>query len=337
MSEYIGREPVTSLFNTDTFTGNDGPTYTLTYSPGSVNSILVFIDGVYQMPGVSNAYIVSNKTLTFSENVSSLSTIFVLYLGLSAAIGTPGTGTVDFPQLSSTILPPGVIWDYAGSSAPSGWVLCNGVAISRSSFSGLFTAIGTVYGVGDGSTTFNVPDFRGRMAVGAGKADYTFTILPAGVNTGTNKITVTANDVLRSGTPLLYTTTGTAIGGLVSSTVYYAAFVLGAPTQMGLCTTLAQAQNGTPIITLSSQGTGIHTFSVNNYVTKTLGAVGGEESHAMTIDELLAHSHTGAAQTGATASAGAAVLSSANTGSTGGNNPFNLLSPYTVINKIIKT
>jgi microcystin-dependent protein len=62
----------------------------------------------------------------------------------------------------------GQVIDYAGSTIPSGWQQCDGSAISRTTFSALFTAIGTTWGVGDGSTTFNVPDLRGRTAIGAG-------------------------------------------------------------------------------------------------------------------------------------------------------------------------
>ncbi len=55
---------------------------------------------------------------------------------------------------------------FAGSSAPSGWLLCFGQAISRTTYASLFTTIGTTYGVGDGSTTFNLPDLRGRVVAG---------------------------------------------------------------------------------------------------------------------------------------------------------------------------
>lgn len=63
----------------------------------------------------------------------------------------------------------GTVLDYAGNTAPTGYLLCYGQAINRVTFASLFTAIGTVYGAGDGSTTFNIPDARGR--VGAGKDD----------------------------------------------------------------------------------------------------------------------------------------------------------------------
>lgn len=59
--------------------------------------------------------------------------------------------------------PSGSIQYYGGSSAPTGYLLCDGTAVSRTTYSVLFTAIGTTFGVGDGSTTFNVPDLRQRF------------------------------------------------------------------------------------------------------------------------------------------------------------------------------
>lgn len=60
----------------------------------------------------------------------------------------------------------GELVPYAGSTAPAGSLLCCGQAISRTAYAGLFAALSTTYGVGDGSTTFNLPDLRGRVAAG---------------------------------------------------------------------------------------------------------------------------------------------------------------------------
>jgi len=57
--------------------------------------------------------------------------------------------------------PPGIISAYAGGTAPSGWLECDGGAVSRATYAALFAAISTVYGPGNGTTTFNVPDLRG--------------------------------------------------------------------------------------------------------------------------------------------------------------------------------
>lgn len=64
---------------------------------------------------------------------------------------------------------PGVVLPYAGSSAPAGWLLCDGSAVSRTTYADLFSVIGTTFGAGDGSTTFNLPDPRGRGVIGAGQ------------------------------------------------------------------------------------------------------------------------------------------------------------------------
>ena len=65
-------------------------------------------------------------------------------------------------------IPVGSMQAFAGSSAPTGWLLCNGTTASRTTYSNLFSVIGTTYGVGDGSTTFGLPDMRGRVPMGAG-------------------------------------------------------------------------------------------------------------------------------------------------------------------------
>ena len=67
-------------------------------------------------------------------------------------------------------VPPGSITPYASAVAPNGWLPCDGRAISRSGHPALFAAIGTVWGAGDGNTTFHLPDLRRRTLVGAGGA-----------------------------------------------------------------------------------------------------------------------------------------------------------------------
>lgn len=63
-------------------------------------------------------------------------------------------------------LPPGCVMPYAGSTSPAGWLLCAGQAVSRTEYGALFAVVGTTYGTGDGSTTFNLPDLRGRTVAG---------------------------------------------------------------------------------------------------------------------------------------------------------------------------
>lgn len=64
--------------------------------------------------------------------------------------------------------PTGVVQMYAGSTIPSGWMDCDGSAISRTTYAKLFAIIGTTFGTGDGSTTFNIPNLKGRVPMGSG-------------------------------------------------------------------------------------------------------------------------------------------------------------------------
>lgn len=63
-------------------------------------------------------------------------------------------------------VPVGAVMPYAGTTAPGGWLFCYGQAVSRTTYARLFAAVSTTYGVGDGSTTFNLPDLRGRVVAG---------------------------------------------------------------------------------------------------------------------------------------------------------------------------
>jgi microcystin-dependent protein len=67
---------------------------------------------------------------------------------------------------TSVLMPIGVIMPYAGASAPTGYLFCDGDAVSRATYSDLFGIIGVTYGAGDGSTTFALPDLRGRVIAG---------------------------------------------------------------------------------------------------------------------------------------------------------------------------
>lgn len=83
----------------------------------------------------------------------------------STFYGSTGSSWTAFGG-ASTAVPAGTISAFAGTAAPSGYVLCDGSAISRTTYAALFAVIGTSFGQGDGSTTFNVPDLRGRFIRG---------------------------------------------------------------------------------------------------------------------------------------------------------------------------
>ncbi len=72
------------------------------------------------------------------------------------------------------IAPTGSVQMWAGGSAPTGWLLCDGATISRSTYANLFAVIGTTYGAGDGSTTFLVPNLQGKFPIGYNSGDGDF-------------------------------------------------------------------------------------------------------------------------------------------------------------------
>jgi hypothetical protein len=85
------------------------------------------------------------------------------------AQGSVNIGGIDFgPDAASEAIPAGTIMAYAGASVPGGWIKAEGQAVSREQYKRLFSALGTTWGAGNGSTTFNVPDLRSRFVVGAG-------------------------------------------------------------------------------------------------------------------------------------------------------------------------
>ena len=81
---------------------------------------------------------------------------------------TNGTGVSGNPTITSTSPPTGSIVGYGAAAAPTGWLLCDGSVVSRTTYAALYAVIGTTWGVGDGSTTFNVPDSKGRFPIGYG-------------------------------------------------------------------------------------------------------------------------------------------------------------------------
>ena len=89
--------------------------------------------------------------------------------------------------------PAGTILLFAGSSAPEGYLLCQGQEVSRTAYSDLFNVIQTIYGEGDGATTFNIPDLRSRVAVGMNSADTEFNVL--GKTAGAKEHQLSTNEI----------------------------------------------------------------------------------------------------------------------------------------------
>ena len=89
-------------------------------------------------------------------------TVKEIYSGSSLGVTTNVSSGISF----AAFVLPGAIFAYVGQTPPDGWFLCDGSAVSRATYSSLWIAIGTTYGVGDAVSTFNLPDLRGRTPVG---------------------------------------------------------------------------------------------------------------------------------------------------------------------------
>jgi microcystin-dependent protein len=110
--------------------------------------------------GRTNTQIITNKTINLTDNTLT---------GTTAQFNT-ALSDADFATtaLLEARVPVGAVNMWVTGTAPSGWLLCQGQAVSRTTYSGLFSVLGTTYGAGDSSTTFNLPDLRGRVPMGAG-------------------------------------------------------------------------------------------------------------------------------------------------------------------------
>jgi microcystin-dependent protein len=97
------------------------------------------------------------------------------------SLTTPATGdTLTYNGsvwVNAPSMPSGSITQFAGSTAPTGWLSCDGASVSRTTYAALFAIIGTTYGAGDGSTTFGLPNMKGRIPVGFDSAQTEFDAL----------------------------------------------------------------------------------------------------------------------------------------------------------------
>lgn len=128
----------------------------------------------------------------------------------------------DMNEIKNTIntnTPVGSISLFAGTTAPSGWLICDGSAVSRTTYANLFSVIGTTYGSGNGSTTFNIPNLKGKVPVGLDSGDTSFDTI--GETGGEKTHTLNVNEMPSHTHPIYKVNlpTGTAS--------YYDAFLYG--------------------------------------------------------------------------------------------------------------
>lgn len=193
---YLRGQGVPSNTLADVYTDETGTSkYTQPLSSNAQGAIAGWLDeGSYTMA-------VSGSDISpFSQPIESISGRSLA--SIDGARLTEGTVTGDkiangsisladlADSLKASLLPTGSVVPFAGSTAPSGFLLCQGQAVSRSTYSALYAVLGNTYGAGDNSTTFNLPDMRGRVPMGVGQGP-SLTNRALGAKDGVESVSLT--------------------------------------------------------------------------------------------------------------------------------------------------
>lgn len=193
------------------------------------------------------------ETDTGKFKIGTGSTAWTSLLYVTDASDITGT-TLASNVVSSALIPVGVINPYAGSTAPTGWLLCSNQPVSRETYSALFAVIGTTYGSGDGSTTFNVPDLRGRTVAGldnmggTAASRLTSTVLTAsntlGATGGTQTHVLAAGELPSHTHPAAYAGYSNSVGLSADNLVLGGGLYLNDASAMTARTGQANSPNG---------------------------------------------------------------------------------------------
>lgn len=184
-------------------------------------------DIVSQFPAVDRTHLdIVNSWIKTDHNVNGTHN-YSTYLQVGVVDGGGNTASAPTPAANNTAIyrdtdkalkakngddasveflggvPPGATFGYAGATLPTGYLWCDGTAVSRTTYARLFTAIGTTFGAGDGATTFNLPDMNGRMLVyrdrtGAGRITTAGSAVDGatlGATGGAQNVTLVANNI----------------------------------------------------------------------------------------------------------------------------------------------
>lgn len=248
-------------------------------------------------------------------------------MSLAGKIGALfGTGsTIDAANLTAVAgVPAGVVMPFGGATAPSGYLLTYGQTVSRSTYAALFAAIGVTHGAGDGSTTFALPDMRGRVP--GGKDDMG--------GSSANRLSVTITGTKAS------TANGNITG--LSSTAGLSIGMTAFGTGIGTNAVISAITSGTAVtLSVNSTSTGATAIRFAVVDGATLGAVGGAQVHGLVTEQMPAHVHDISTLSGSGGSdlapGGTSQFATSSSGAAGGGQSHPNVQPTIVMNYIIKT
>lgn len=199
------------------------------------------------------------------------------------------TGTIAYSQLSAdvttTLTPTGVVHMWPSNTAPTGYLLCDGTAVSRTTYNALYVLIGTSFGVGNGSTTFNLPNYLNRFPMGAGTGG-TYAIGATGGSADAIVVSHTHTTPNHSHT-FSGTTSTTSLTGTITG--ISESFNSGGGAATGVFTKQTGFTVGlTPVQNDSGSGGGVsfdgshsHTYSgTTSEVSQTISTVGSSGTNA---------------------------------------------------------
>lgn len=235
-------------------------------------------------------------------------------------------------NLITSATPSGVIFPYAGTTAPNGWLLCDGKSYSQSTYARLYAAIGTAYG--SSGSSFNVPDLRGTFLRGTPNlSNKTLGTVYTGVD---DFITITNHGYNRSGIPVRFT--GTVPTGLNTTATWYTIYIND--NTLAFASTEAAAIAGTRqnLSTTSTGGT-MTQYIDPDASTRTAMTGGGNTGTSVgSVQDDAFESHTHTVQAGSSDAAGSITADgttfnyNVTSGSTGGNEtrPKNIYVNYII-------
>lgn len=252
-----------------------------------------------------------NATVRDSENATPTD-------GDLAFLEDTGDLQVFFNTQWRNFVPTGVVLPYAGATSPSGYLLCNGQAVSRTTYARLFAVIGTTYGAGDGSTTFNLPDLRQRFPLGKAASG-------------------TGDTLGETGGALTQTLTTSHLPSHSHGSGSLAVSSSGSHSHSsGSLTAASGGSHSHSIAVRSAPITAAeHGHPRFDRVSGASGATGDDANPSTVVQSGGAHTHS---VTGSTASAGSHTHSvTGSTASAGSGSSFSKMPPYLVLNFVIKT